>query len=258
MGGPDRGPRLVVDGVGVRRRRRQVLRGVSLEIGPGLTGLLGLNGAGKSTLLRTLVGLCRPDAGTVRLDGLDPYEAAERAAYLSRVGYVPQGFALAPGLSLGDYLRHMAHLRQVDRGERDAAVARVLDVVDLADRADARGHELSGGMVRRAGIAQALLADPQVLVLDEPTAGLDPHQRDQLRALVDRLVAESGAAVLLATHLAHDLDAADGRVLVLDAGSVVFHGSVGELADRGERASGPGAGRGTPVERGFLDLVVAR
>lgn len=257
MGAAISGPRLTVEQVRLRRGGRDVLRGVSFDLAGGLTGVLGLNGAGKTSLIRTVVGVAPPDAGAVRLDGSDPYVPAQRADFLARVGYVPQGFEIAAGMRVGDYLTYMAYLKGIERRRREEAVATVLAQVGLADRRASRGRELSGGMVRRVGIAQALLGAPRVLVLDEPTAGLDPHQRDVLRELVDRLAHDS--AVLLATHLVDDLAGPATRVVVLDAGEAVFDGSAEELAlEAGADADDGRARHGTPVERGFLALVRGR
>lgn len=249
---------VVGEGIRVLHQGRPVLDGVSLSVDTGITGLLGVNGAGKSTLLRALAGVAPPRGGSVRIGGHDPYAADSRRSALRLLGYVPQQLEAPPTFSVADHLLHLCWLKEVPRRERADAVGRALAAVDLTDRASARLSTLSGGMRQRASIAQALLTDPQVLLLDEPTTGLDPHQRAELRALVQRLGADR--TVLLATHIVEDVEYVANHLVVVHEGRVRFDGPTSELASSVEAGDGPGAGPGGAVggrlERGFLRLVV--
>lgn len=255
---------VVGEEIRVAHQGRPVLDGVTFSVDTGLTGLLGVNGAGKSTLLRALAGVVPPSGGSVRIGGHDPYAAASRPAALRLLGYVPQHLEAPPAFSVADYLLHLCWLKEVPRRERPDAVGRALAAVDLTDRASARLSTLSGGMRQRASIAQALLTDPRVLLLDEPTTGLDPHQRAELRGLVQRLGADR--AVLLATHIVEDVEYVADHLVVLHEGRVRFDGPTAELAAGADAVDAGGAGAdgavgavgavGGRLERGFLGLVV--
>lgn len=224
---------------------RRVYRG--FELGPlsfrspvGVTALLGANGAGKSTLMRVISGVESPDEGVVHLPGAD----------IRSVGYLPQDFTGPRQVSAGDYLRFVAWCRSTRRRRiTEGDVAEALSAVGLEAKAASRIGTLSGGMVRRLGIAQALLGGGSLLVLDEPTVGLDPVQREEVRELIGRLGRDR--VVLLSTHLADDVAAVAARVLVLDGGDVLLNGTVGDLA---------AAAAGTTISAesvgaGFLELV---
>jgi ABC-2 type transport system ATP-binding protein len=209
--------------------RTVALDGVSLDIGRGVTGLLGPNGAGKSTLLRVAATVQRPTRGTVRTLGLDPDDSRARTEIRRRLGYVPQEPGFHPSFTAFEFVDYIAILKEmIDRRPRHAEVRRVLELVDLGDRAGTRIRKLSGGMRRRLALAQALLGDPDVLILDEPTAGLDPEQRLRFRALISRLGADR--TVLLSTHQTDDVAALCERVVVMQQGTVRFDGSPLELA----------------------------
>jgi ABC-2 type transport system ATP-binding protein len=202
---------------------------VDLEIRPGVTGLLGPNGAGKSTLLRCLATALAPDAGSIRVGGLDPVVAAERTEVRRRVGYLPQNPGLYPNFTAYDLLDYVAVLKELTESrQRRAEVRRVLAEVDLTDRARTKVRKLSGGMRQRLGLAQALLGDPELVILDEPTVGLDPEQRMVFRALVSRL--GERRTVLLSTHQTEDVGALCERVVVMNAGRVIFEGTPRALA----------------------------
>lgn len=216
---------------------------VTVSFGTGITALLGANGAGKSTLMRIAVGILRPDSGHVTTSG-DLREVA------GGIGYLPQDFAGPKNVRLEDYLRFIAWSRSSRRqriGDREVveAIARV----GLTDKSSARIGSLSGGMVRRLGVAQALLGGTDVIVLDEPTVGLDPVQRQELRQLLTDLSGET--TILLSTHLSEDVAAIAAHVHVLHQGRLEMTGSVSDLAARG----GADSVSGDTVENGFLAVV---
>ncbi|MEU4156219.1 ABC transporter ATP-binding protein [Actinoplanes sp. NPDC026670] len=220
---------VAVQGLAKHYGATTALDSVDLEITVGVTGLLGPNGAGKSTLLRCLATALAPDAGTIRVGGLDPSVAAQRTEVRRRIGYLPQNPGLYPNFTAYDLLDYVAVLKEItDTRQRRAEVRRVLDEVELTDRAKTKVRRLSGGMRQRLGLAQALLGDPELVILDEPTVGLDPEQRMLFRALISRL--GERRTVLLSTHQTEDVGALCERVVVMSGGRVVFEGSPRELA----------------------------
>jgi ABC-2 type transport system ATP-binding protein len=203
---------------------------VTLRLETGVTGLLGPNGAGKSTLMRVLATVINPDAGTVRLLGRDTADADQRTQVRRQLGYLPQELGFPRGFTAFGFVDYLALLKEFDdRPARQAEVRRALDLVGLRDVATTRVRRLSGGMRRRLGLAQALLGDPRLLVLDEPSTGLDPEQRAVLRTLLSR--AAGHATVVVSTHQTEDVAALCDRVVVLDSGQVAFDGSVADLVD---------------------------
>jgi len=201
------------------------LDSVSLRLSPGITGLLGPNGAGKTTLLRILATVQEPRGGRVELLGLAGRSERELKAIRRRLGYVPQELAFPRGFTAFAFVEYMAVLKEwVDPKPRRAEVRRVLELVGLDSVSTKRVTKLSGGMRRRLGLAQALLGRPDLLLLDEPTTGLDPEQRAAFRALM--LHVGKDATLIMATHQTEDIAAVCERVVVMDKGSVTFDGSV--------------------------------
>ena len=221
---------IAVEGVSKSYGSTVALDRVTLTIGDGVTGFLGPNGAGKTTLLRMLATVLAPDRGQLRLLGEDPRSHQGRLAIRRRLGYFPQEPGYYLNLSAFDFVDYIAILKEMtDRRTRRAEVLRVLDLVDLSAVRHKKIRSLSGGMRRRVVVAQALLGDPNLLVLDEPTVGLDPEQRLRFRELVSR-VAERHT-VVLSTHQTEDVAALCQRVVVMDHGIIRFDGTTGELAD---------------------------
>ena len=217
------------------------LRGIDLHLGEGMFGLLGPNGAGKTTLLSILVLTVEPSAGTRRYriagDGnADPAHPAARAEIRRAIGYLPQDFHPIRHLTGYEYLVHCAMLRGVGltRKEIDRRARQLLEAVELQDVAHRAAGGYSGGMRRRLGIAQALIHGPRLLVIDEPTAGLDPEERIRFRNLIAE--ASEDVAVLLSTHICEDIEATCDRVGVLTGGTLVFDGAPGALMAKHGRA----------------------
>lgn len=206
---------------------RTAVDGVGFDIASGETyGLLGPNGAGKTTTIRMICGLLRRDAGSVRLLGepLDRHNVAAKA----HVGYVPQEIALYPDLTARENLRFFGRLQPMSRSELEARIADVLDLIDLQDRADERIESHSGGMQRRLNIGVGLLHRPELLVLDEPTVGVDPQSRHAILNSVQRLRA-GGMAVLYTTHYMEEAERVCDRVGIIDHGKIVAEGTRREL-----------------------------
>jgi ABC-2 type transport system ATP-binding protein len=204
------------------------LDSVSLSLSPGVTGLLGPNGAGKTSLLRVLATVQEPVSGTVSLLGLDAADERDRTSIRRRLGYVPQDLGFPRGFTAFAFVEYMAVLKEwVDPERRRAEVRRVLALVGLESVSTTKVSKLSGGMRRRLGLAQALLGAPELLLLDEPTTGLDPEQRAAFRALM--LEVGRNATLVVSTHQTEDVAAVCDRVMVLDGGRSVFDGPVPEF-----------------------------
>ena len=229
-------------------RTRVAVDGVDLTLGRGVHGLLGPNGAGKSTLIRTLATVLRPTEGELTLLGV-PSGHGDLRPLRRRIGYLPQNFGYYKRFTVREFVEYLAWLRELPGGDIPGAVQRAIERVGLADRADDKMKTLSGGMVRRVGIAQAIVNDPDVLLLDEPTAGLDPAQRVRFRELVGELGQDS--CVLISTHLVEDVATACSDVVLFDQGRLVFQGSPAELAAAGTA----GHVGDSPIERGYSALL---
>ena len=202
----------------------KALQGINLSIEAGMFGLLGPNGAGKTTLMRILAGIVNPSRGSVRVNGHDLAVESERRAVKSVLGYLPQELGLYPDLSARQFIDYMAILKGVDNARaRQKRVDEVIAMVSLENDADRPIKGYSGGMKRRVGIAQALVNDPRVLIVDEPTAGLDPEERIRFRNLLVDLA--SDRVVLLSTHIVGDIGLTCRDMAVLSKGRICFQGS---------------------------------
>jgi ABC-type multidrug transport system ATPase subunit len=232
----------------VRMGRRMAVNGLSLSLGIGVHGILGPNGAGKTTLIRSLATVIRPNSGSLELLGAKPDGRSLRTLRRS-IGYLPQHFGYYPRFTVREFVEYMAWLKEMPKSEIPGAVQRAIERADLADRADDKLKTLSGGMVRRAGIAQAIVNDPRILLLDEPTVGLDPAQRIQFRELLRSLAADT--CVVVSTHLVEDVAAACTDVVLMKEGRLVYQGTAESLI-----AAGADSDIGdSPAERGYSALL---
>ncbi len=225
--------------------------GVTLTLGPGVLGLLGPNGAGKTSLLRMLATVLPPSSGQLQLLDRNPKSPAARREIRRRLGYLPQNLGYYPAFTVVEFIEYFALLKEMPPARVPKAVAAAVERVDLGIKAKARLRTLSGGMLRRVGIAQAIVNDPELLLLDEPTAGLDPEQRVAFRALLRNL--GERATVIVSTHLVEDVGAACSEVALMDAGTIVFRGTPDELTVRGQDH---GVGD-APLERGYSAVLAA-
>lgn len=206
-----------------------VIADLSLCIRPGVTGLLGPNGAGKTTLMRMLATVLAPTDGCMSLLGLNPHDAGQRTDVRRRLGYMPQEPGFHRQFTAFEFVDYVAILKEMtDARARHREVRRVLERVGLEDVAGRRIRKLSGGMRRRVALAQALLGDPDLLVLDEPSSALDPEQRMRFRELASEL-GDGGRIVLVATHQTDDVAALCERVIVLHGGRAAFDGTPAQL-----------------------------
>ena len=216
---------LTFDGLVKNYDSAKALKGVSFTLTPGVNGLLGPNGAGKSTMMNILSGNLSQTAGRINFNGEDIRSMGK--AFRKRLGYMPQQQALYPGFTAAQFLGYMATLRGMEKAEATDAVHRVLRQVELEDVATRKIKTFSGGMKQRLLIAQAILADPDVLVLDEPTAGLDPKQRIAIRNLIASLAERK--IVIVSTHVVSDIAGIAKEILLLKQGELISQQSPAEL-----------------------------
>lgn len=226
-------PVVVADGVVKRWGTTIALSGVSLAIEPGVTGLLGANGAGKTTFLGMVLGLHRPDAGRLEVLGLDPGTAGPEIR--ARLGYSPEHHNLPPDISANDFVRHIAEVHGLPHREATSRASDALWMVGLGEERFRPVGTMSTGQRQRVKLAQAIAHDPQLVLLDEPTDGLDPVQRDDMLNLIRRIGTEFGIDVLLSSHLLEEVERVCDAAVILADGVVVTSGRLDDLTggDRG-------------------------
>lgn len=222
--------RMVISGLSHAYRRRKALDGVDMEFGPGVLGLLGPNGAGKTTLLRLSAGVLRPRTGRIEAGGHDLGTREGRRMLRHELGYLPQDAVLPPNLSPRELLDYAGLLKgMADPRRRRRQADELIERLGLVLEADRDVGSLSAGTRRRAGVAQALMGRPSLVLLDEPTVGLDPEERIRLRAMLGTL--GEGRTVVISTHLLSDVKAVCPEVAVLHQGRVAFSGPTSDLAE---------------------------
>ena len=209
---------LTADRITKQYKNKIAVDRMSFTLTNGVTGLLGANGAGKTTLMRILCGILIPDGGTVTCDGMD----VETEEYREILGYLPQEFGYYPEFTGRDFLLYMSAVKGLQKSDADRKTAELIELVGLKDAARKKVRTYSGGMKQRFGIAQALLNDPQILIMDEPTAGLDPQERIRFR----NLIADIGKnrIVLLSTHIVSDLEHIADELMIMKEGRLLWQG----------------------------------
>lgn len=237
---------LSLQGIEHRYNDSRVLDDVDLTLTGGVTALVGVNGAGKSTLMSVGAGALRPSAGSVRVDDLDPYGRG-RSTALRRVALMPQSVRFPSSMTAREVVQYLTWMRGVSGRQAFERADVALEQVGLAERAATKVGRLSGGMVRRLALAQALAADAGVVLLDEPSTGLDPEQR---RVMVGLIGAVEGT-VLMSSHVMEDVVEVAAQVIVLHDGRIVFHGPVADL----QSFAPAGTHAGKAAEVGFLQLI---
>ncbi len=210
---------LVADRITKQYKNKIAVDRMSFTLTKGVTGLLGANGAGKTTLMRLLCGILVPDSGTVSCDGM----SVGTEEYRDILGYLPQDFGFYPEFSGKDFLLYMSAVKGLTKNDAVRKTKELIELVGLGDYARKKVRTYSGGMKQRLGIAQALLNDPQILIMDEPTAGLDPQERIRFRELISGLGQEK--IVLLSTHIVSDLEHIANRVMIIKDGQLLWQGN---------------------------------
>ena len=203
-------------------RKKQVLTGVSLKLEKGCYLLLGPNGAGKSTLMNIMVGLLKPTAGNILIDGRNVKELGD--SYLARIGFAPQYPRFYPNYTVYEFLEYMSLLRDKSNKNRAEEIQSVIERVNLADKTNAKIRTLSGGMRQRLGIAQALLGKPELVILDEPSAGLDPLEHKRFKNIVEDISKEM--IVFMATHMVSDIQDLNSQIMILKDGKISVNESI--------------------------------
>lgn len=204
---------------------KTAVKALSVTLVPGIYGLLGANGAGKTTLMRMTCGILNPTSGNVLFDGRDTLSMGED--YRDLLGYLPQHFGYYPVFTAMDYLMYIAALKGLSAGAAKVRANELLELVSLKNVANKKIKTFSGGMKRRLGIAQALLNDPKILVLDEPTAGLDPKERVHFRNLISDI--SRNKIVILSTHIVSDVEYIANTILMMKSGQLIHKGSPAEI-----------------------------
>lgn len=208
---------LTIENISKQYKNHTAVDHISLKLHSGIYGLLGSNGAGKTTLMRMICGILKPTDGTISFDGMDVSDENYRAM----LGYLPQDFGYYPEFSGQNFLMYMAALKGLTKSQARQRTKELLQLVSLEDAAKKKVKTYSGGMKQRLGIAQALLNQPKLLVLDEPTAGLDPKERVKFRSLISDLGNES--IVLLSTHIVSDIETIADTVLIMKNGRIIYN-----------------------------------
>lgn len=209
---------LIIDRISKQYKSRIAVDRISVKMQKGVYGLLGANGAGKTTLMRVICGILKPTSGTVTFDGVDVSEESYRAI----LGYLPQDFGYYPEFNAMDFLLYMAALKGIPKVQARRKAKELLELVSLQDVSRKKIKTFSGGMKQRLGIAQALLNDPKLLILDEPTAGLDPKERVRFRNLIESLGKDS--IVILSTHIVSDVEHIADEILLMKSGQLIYQG----------------------------------
>ncbi|MBP5702248.1 MAG: ABC transporter ATP-binding protein [Lachnospiraceae bacterium] len=210
--------KLSVDRITKQYKNKIAVDRISFDLTEGVTGLLGANGAGKTTLMRMMSGILTPTGGEISADGI-PVQAEN---YRALLGYLPQDFGYYPEFTAKEFLEYFAALKGIERKRAKEKTKELLELVGLSDVAGKKIKTYSGGMKQRVGIAQALLNDPRILILDEPTAGLDPKERVRFRTLIEELGKDS--IVLLSTHIVSDIEHIADRIIMMKDGALVWQG----------------------------------
>ena len=217
---------LILDKLTKQYHNKITVDRISLKLQKGVHGLLGANGAGKTTLMRMICGVLKPDSGTVTLDGIDV--ATEE--YRAKLGYLPQDFGFYPDFTAERFLWYMAALKALPKDDAEKRIEELLTMVELKNVRRKKLKTFSGGMLRRIGIAQTLLNNPEILVLDEPTAGLDPKERVRFRNIISSLGKDR--IVLLSTHIVSDIEYIADRILIMKNGELIQEGTEAEIIEK--------------------------
>lgn len=216
---------LVVDRLTKQYKNKIAVDRISFRFQEGVYGLLGANGAGKTTLMRMLCGILTPTGGEVSFDGMD----VNTEEYRGCLGYLPQDFGYYPNFTGWDFLLYMAALKGIGKKQAVRKAKELLEMVSLMDMAGKKIKTYSGGMKQRLGIAQALLNNPKIIILDEPTAGLDPKERVRFRNLIGELGKDS--IVILSTHIVSDIEHIADMILMMKDGQLIFQGAREEITE---------------------------
>ncbi|MCR5517446.1 MAG: ATP-binding cassette domain-containing protein [Lachnospiraceae bacterium] len=243
---------LKIENVHKSFKKKPVLQGIDMTLDNGIYGFLGPNGAGKTTLIRCITGSYELKEGSITLD--DKFTSNTKD-YAARLGYLPQNFGLFKDMKVGDALSYMGYLKGISKDVLKDSVTATLKAVNLDDRIGDKVGSLSGGMTRRLGIAQAIMGNPRLVILDEPTAGLDPEERIRFKRIIQSL--EKDKIILISTHIASDVEAICDKVIVINKGNILFTGPIEELEEHGKKYEDESSSESL-LEKGYLWMLNKR
>lgn len=215
---------LAVKGLEKNFRQKKALKGINFIFEEKVYGLLGPNGAGKTTLMRCMTNLYQPSAGQIAYNGV---QIQKNKKYFCEMGYLPQKFGVFHDLTVRDIMRYFAYQKGMSKKNMDAAIEKSLKTINLSDCIDRRADTLSGGMLRRLGIAQAILGDPKTVILDEPTTGLDPEERMRFKSIISEIKKER--TIIISTHIVEDIEAVCDEIVIIGDGKILAHGTSNEV-----------------------------
>lgn len=219
---------LIIEDLSKCYGKQNALKHINITLNNGVYGLLGPNGAGKTTLIRILIGVLKQSTGHIFLNGKDITQLGEE--YLDRIGYLPQYPKFYKNFQVYEFLKYMCVLKEIKKSEQTKRIEEVLSCVNLTSEKNKRIGALSGGMRQRLGIAQAILNNPDILILDEPTAGLDPGERIRFRNIISKLA--GNRIIILATHIVSDIEYIANQVIIMKNGNLIMHGKPEELKNK--------------------------
>lgn len=205
-------------------KKKEILKGIPINLDTGVYGLLGTNGAGKTTLMRCVVNLYNPTKGCIKFQGKDITKNVE---YSKNIGYLPQKFGLFKELTVYEMLEYFATLKKIPKESIDEYIRTSLQTVNLENKMNDKISTLSGGMIRRVGIAQAILGDPKIIIFDEPTAGLDPEERIRFKNLISDI--KKDKIIIISTHIVEDVEACCDKIIIMDDGKILREGTSQEI-----------------------------
>lgn len=206
-------------------KKNEALKDISIKFGTGIYGLLGPNGAGKTTLIRCIVNLYNIDGGSIKFQGI---EILKDTSILNNIGYLPQKFGLFKELTVYDNLQYFAALKKIPKESMDFYIKKALKKVNLQEKTDEKVSTLSGGMIRRLGIAQAILGEPKIIIFDEPTAGLDPEERMRFKNILSSI--KKDKIIIISTHIVEDVEVTCDKIIIMDKGKILKIGSPEEIS----------------------------
>ncbi len=205
-------------------RKKEVLKGISVNLETGVYGLLGTNGAGKTTLMRCIVNLYNPTKGNIKFE---EREIINNSTFSKYIGYLPQKFGLFKELTVYEMLEYFSVLKKLPKESMDSYIKKSIEIVNLDDKVNEKISTLSGGMIRRLGIAQAILGDPKIIIFDEPTAGLDPEERIRFKNLLSDI--KEDRIIIISTHIVEDVEACCNKIIIMQDGKILREGTSEEI-----------------------------
>lgn len=210
-------------------KKKEVLKNISISLEPGVYGLLGPNGSGKTTLIRCIVSLYNINKGSIKFQGIN---IKNNGSFAESIGYLPQKFGLFKELTVYDNLQYFSVLKKIPKNSIDVCIKEILKIVNLDDKVNDRVSTLSGGMIRRLGIAQAILGEPEIIIFDEPTAGLDPEERLRFKNILSSI--KKNRIIIISTHIVEDVEACCNKLIIMNDGRVLKSGSCQDIISMAE------------------------